>query len=501
MRTPWLFEIPPIQEEEWEVIPRSPIPRKMVRSPVKPSISVSQACSQLGTPETIDRFGHNRDRVEPFHRIQIIRVAQCVVSSQGSRSPIRLLRIIGHTDPSGAAAYNLQLGQRRADRVKQHLYQAIESLKPGLGKQIQLLVETQGEQSPISNEAARNRRVEIFLITCSSLSSQRQTFSTPLMAAAYRQACQVLPTKSGCQQPVRVATTMKDYIEQLRRAERELIRCGHKDAEERLHILSGIYYGTSWSRDFQVEKSPVRNLGFQAFLAKQYNDTHDPQPCIGCGLFLSLRRVSAVAGVDIGHVLIGMNARMRMASRSFSFPVAGATGLEITTWVGDLGGAAARLAMARVKTPKTPAQRFFVGSDYGAPSNLEGDVSAYIVGDSPTATSVVAVRIPTSGSIADALKDYFIDKKGHRDRCRRFLILQGGSFSGSTLTNRSSVQSIMQDKIASFGKIYLTNFVRQKGLPLSTIPASLPHLQNAARDVAKLFIDKLLACDRTGKLS
>jgi hypothetical protein len=246
MRTPWLFEIPPIQEEEWEVIPRSPIPRKMVRSPVKPSISVSQACSQLGTPETIDRFGHNRDQVEPFHRIQIIRVAQCVVSSQGSRSPIRLLRIIGHTDPSGAAAYNLQLGQRRADRVKQHLYQAIESLKPGLGKQIQLLVETQGEQSP---------------------------------------------------------------------------------------------------------------------------------------------------------------------------------------------------------------------------------------------------------------KDYFIDKKGHRDRCRRFLILQGGSFSGSTLTNRSSVQSRMQDKIASFGKIYLTNFVRQKGLPLSTIPASLPHLPNAARDVAKLFIDQLLACDRTGKLS
>lgn len=483
-QSPWLFETPSATNLAWKIQPLS-----------------RAICNQSGTPETIDRFAHNQDRLEPFHSQQIERVAHCVVGSQSSRSPIRLIRLVGHTDPSGADAYNLQLGKRRADQVKQYLYQAINRLNPGLAKQIQLVVETRGEQHPISREAARNRRVEIFLVNCGSSYLTKRAFGTPLMAAAHHQACQRKPPKSGCNQPVRMATTMKEYIRQLQRAESELIKCGHQDAEERLHIFSGIYYGTTWSRDFQVEKSSTRNIGFQTFLAKKYNSSHDPRHCLECGLFLSLRGVPAIDGVDIGHVLIGMNARMRMASRSFSFPVAGATGLEITTWVGDLGGAAARLAMARVKAPKTPAQRFFVGNDYGAPSNLEGDVSAYIVGEDPTVTTTGKVQLPPSGLITDVLKEYFIEKKGHRPRCRRFLILQGGTFSGSTLKNRPSVHANMQDKIASFGKMYLINFVQQKGLPLTTIPAALPHLSNAARDVTKLFINKLLACDQTGKLS
>src|SRR5262249_725906 len=154
---------------------------------------------------------------------------------------------------------------------------------------------------------------------------------------------------------------------------------GHTEVEERLHILSSIYYGTERSLDYKVEKSQTRNIAFQGYLARGYTESDDPRSCLGCGLFLSLQRNQDVGGIDMGRMIIGMNARMRFLSREVDYPGHGATGLEITTWVGDLGGAAARLALDRVTNPRASAARYFRGTGYGAPSNLEGDVAAYVI--------------------------------------------------------------------------------------------------------------------------
>lgn len=295
-----------------------------------------------------------------------------------------------------------------------------------------------------------------------------------------------------CDQPIRTARTFADYVALVRQAETALIGCGHKDMEQRLHMLSGIYYGTEWSRDYQVEKNSGRNLGFQVFLAKRYGSGDDPRPCLGCGLFESLRRSGDAGGVDMGHVLIGMSARMRFLSRYPTFPPTGSTGLEITTWVGDLGGATAKLALDRIKAPGTPASKYFRGRDYGAASNLEGDIAAYLV----ATTSHVKVGAPEvrSGLIADALNGYFVIGINRRDRCRHFLTMMGGVLSGGKLTNHADVRATMAGKLASFGLVYLTKYLHQRGRDLTVVLSARPLMAKAAEDVAELFITKLLAC-------
>jgi hypothetical protein len=300
-------------------------------------------------------------------------------------------------------------------------------------------------------------------------------------------------TETACKEKVKVATTFEDYVALVRRAEAKLLGCGHRDAEQRLHVLTGIYYGTDWSRDFDVEKSTVRNTGFQTFLAKTYGPGDDPRGCLGCGLFLSLKRSGDAGGVDMGHVLIGMSARMRLLARVPTFPGTASTGLELTTWVGDLGGAAARLAMDRVKAPRTPASRYFVGRDYGATSNLEGDVAAYVVA-AKSPGSVGAPDIPSAGSVADALESFFVTGTGRAGRCGNFLAMLGGTVSGGKLANHAAVRKAMATKLAAFGLLYMVNFLRQRGMDLGIVAGATPLLGKASEDVSDLFIAKLLAC-------
>jgi len=184
---------------------------------------------------------------------------------------------------------------------------------------------------------------------------------------------------------------------------------------------------------------------------------------------------------------------MRFLSRSVDVPFHGATGLEITTWVGDLGGASARLAIDRVTSPGAAANRYFRGTDYGAPSNLEGNIAAYVIagGQSP---QVEAPNIVEGGMIADALESYFIDGAGHENRRRHFLISQGGQFADGVLSNRSDVVSGMARRFQSFGRVYAANFLRGRNrLSLNLWLAVESNLAGAAVDVAATFVEKLLA--------
>ncbi|MCL7972352.1 MAG: OmpA family protein, partial [marine benthic group bacterium] len=79
-----------------------------------------------------------------------------------STRPEASVEIQGHTDAVGAAAYNMQLSQRRADAVRDHLLANFE-LDPA-----QLTAVGLGEADPIaSNEdeegRARNRRVQFVI--------------------------------------------------------------------------------------------------------------------------------------------------------------------------------------------------------------------------------------------------------------------------------------------------------------------------------------------------
>lgn len=132
--------------------------------PGKSGITLPTKCTPLTKPcDVLDNFDHDKDSVRPSHQPQIINISRCVIASQSSSDPIRSVRIVGHASAEGSDQYNLDLGRRRAEQVKRQLRDTIERIKPGSSTGINFAVETQGENNPVSTNAASNRRVEICL--------------------------------------------------------------------------------------------------------------------------------------------------------------------------------------------------------------------------------------------------------------------------------------------------------------------------------------------------
>jgi hypothetical protein len=113
------------------------------------------------------------------------------------------------------------------------------------------------------------------------------------------------------------ATSFQSLIDLVRAAETRLNASGITSTREQIHALRGIYYGTTWSQDYAVERSTTRNEGFQRFTRPSQDPSHsvprDVQPLLDCGLFEALRSSQDITDgnrhVDFGHLIIGLDAR------------------------------------------------------------------------------------------------------------------------------------------------------------------------------------------------
>jgi hypothetical protein len=340
-------------------------------------------------------------------------------------------------------------------------------------------------RSVIQLQRIIGNRATIKLLNHNNNHNNKQDFTSPLIQRQPRRGGR------GASPSFSRASNPQQYVALVREAERRLAAAGHSTIEDRLHIFTSIYYGSDWSLDYEVEQSQARNAAFQLYTARPFSASDDPRTVLGQSLFRALRRSQDVAGVDMGHMMIGLDARMRTLSRAVNIPLHGATGVEITTWVGDLAGASARLALDRLRKPNTPVRHYFRGTDYGASSNLEGDIAAYVAADNTGSNSVEAAVMPTN-SIADAIQAYFTPRV-QANRYRRFLELQGGVFSGNVLSNRSAVEAGMAAKLTDFGRLYMANWIRGHGSysTLEVAQAQL-NLSSVANEVAQYFVTWLL---------
>jgi outer membrane protein OmpA-like peptidoglycan-associated protein len=121
-----------------------------------------------GGTNVLDRFPFDQATVQPFHLPTIGQIAGAVVASWRTRNPIRMVRLVGHADSRGSAAYNLALGQRRALAVKEHLIAAIRRLRPVVLRHVRFTHQSMGASRPVSPSTtpegrARNRRVAVSL--------------------------------------------------------------------------------------------------------------------------------------------------------------------------------------------------------------------------------------------------------------------------------------------------------------------------------------------------
>ena len=119
------------------------------------------AAPPLNAREVITGFEFDRTGLPHAERGKLVRLAQRILA--GHRGPYR---VIGHTDPSGTDAYNLDLGLRRAEEVQRQLIITLERLRPGSSRGVMVVPATAGERRPVApntseQSRAHNRRVEI----------------------------------------------------------------------------------------------------------------------------------------------------------------------------------------------------------------------------------------------------------------------------------------------------------------------------------------------------
>jgi hypothetical protein len=352
------------------------------------------------------------------------------------------------------------------------------------------------------------------------------------------------------------AANFTELITLVKAAETKLKAAG-QDVNTRIKTLRGIYYGTKWSMDYGVEHSTVRNTGFTYFLygssalmtggnlwQKVAGDPAkaepaaefvpmNPQTLLGTKLFTALRESPEVTDadgrkVDVGHLIIGLEARLAKGGQekqeltdprtwmSLSPLAMGGTGLELTTWVGDLGAGTGKLAQARVSNPSAAAKPTAFGDlhSFGAEVNLEGDLAAFLVGLPAQSTTPYGLALSETTGVAGAIQSYLAPSGSEwTARGKRFLSLYGGVFDATNnLTNRAAVQQTFAAKLQKFAVFYKeTRLKDEANAKQSTnqltaeqtarIDAQMKLIADkipaAATDVASLFIDALLASTKT----
>jgi hypothetical protein len=113
----------------------------------------------------IDKFGVNQSALTAPLKQAVAHLANSVRASWKTMRPIGIIRLVGHTDSTGAEAHNVGLGNRRAEAVQQELYVQLR----GLLDRVAISVDpSPGKAQPRADNRtaagrAANRRVEVFI--------------------------------------------------------------------------------------------------------------------------------------------------------------------------------------------------------------------------------------------------------------------------------------------------------------------------------------------------
>jgi outer membrane protein OmpA-like peptidoglycan-associated protein len=148
--------------------------------PARPATKTARCPATTGPQPTdvLDQFDFRKDTLKPFHREILERLARVVGLSWTTQQPIHVIRVVGHTDSVGDAAFNRDLGMWRARAVQSALQFSL-ALQRRVHWRARILhgstdvvisPETKGKTDPVAPNTtpegrACNRRVEVFLET------------------------------------------------------------------------------------------------------------------------------------------------------------------------------------------------------------------------------------------------------------------------------------------------------------------------------------------------
>lgn len=297
---------------------------------------------------------------------------------------------------------------------------------------------------------------------------------------------------------IRPIKPLTEVLPLMREAAARLAFAG-QDLPARIRTFRGIYYGTRHSLDFEKRHSGLRNFGFNVYL--QSRPPADPSHLLGAALLRSLKDSAEVSHegriIDLGHVFVGLEARCKRRVRRIPLPIHGGTGLELATWLGDLGGAAGLLAIRRMDAPDTrAADLLFSPKQYDLTANLEGDMAGYLVARDPKAGP--RVTAPDGGAfstVPEAIESYAAKGPVDSDwnnRCGIFVQMIGGLVAPSGIGNRQALTRRIQAQTTAFASCYVVYRLRQlKMLSKAALKSAGRHVAGASNELGLIFVDLL----------
>ena len=244
----------------------------------------------------------------------------------------------------------------------------------------------------------------------------------------------------------------------------------------------------------------MRNLGFDYYTKTTRPD--DPRPALGESLFRALRDSAEVTdpggkGTDFGHIMAGLDAQ-NWAARTLPTG-SGGTGLDVVTWLGDIGGGGGMLAMNRggAMAPHDPDAtaygKFALAHDYGASINIEGDMAG-------TVGVEVSPDRPFSASLAAYLNATEAGGERFNQRAQLFLEFLGGTVVDGQLTDEDALIDKLAGQCETFGTIYAITRMQSKGVGTpATVRATGRHIAGASREAATIYVKTLAAALRDPK--
>ncbi len=148
---------PPVASGDGTYQPQTAAKSDTQKSPNKSVIHISEEIrTACGISDTDANFDFDSARVKKGDYPVLKKLAECFKTGKLKG---RQMRLVGHADPRGDSEYNLVLGGRRADGVKEYL------VDKGLGD-TQIATSSRGEMDAKGeNEAtwAKDRRVDVML--------------------------------------------------------------------------------------------------------------------------------------------------------------------------------------------------------------------------------------------------------------------------------------------------------------------------------------------------
>jgi hypothetical protein len=305
----------------------------------------------------------------------------------------------------------------------------------------------------------------------------------------------------------------KAFIELIKEAEQIFVENAIEATTEHIHILRGLFYGTTWSVDYEDRKSEKRNAAFNIYTYS--TEPIDPRPLLGIALFNELRQCAEVHDTstdrfDFGHCIIGLDSRNSFMSRNSAWPGhGGGTGFEVCTWLGDLGGGASMLAMKRAAgDPTHRAIKMFPrsGHSYGSWVNIEGDVAAYLVASAVGgAEGAKTLDLDPDKRLSTVLEEYLLnsnEKNFKEERAKQMLLALGCEFDeNGIITNEKDVRLIVASKIFEFADLYMVQwFYGENKLDIDRALNASKHFLPAAVEVTTIFFQMLKTCMQTPRL-